>query len=148
MRLHTVWDHRGLNLLSYKYTYNTSPISLNKSPLLVGPEKVNLHLKLPFPSPERKCVGLKSSGNSLTLSSIVPKASADQYAAIHTTTGTTPVKGYSVPSVFLLFILLGRRRMRRRGGKRMRGIDGGEGGKRAREGKPKMILLYSCRSLC
>lgn len=67
----------------------------------MGPQKVNMHLKLPFPSPERKRVGLKSSGNSLTLFSIVPKASADQYTAIHTTTGTTPVKGYSVLSVFL-----------------------------------------------
>lgn len=60
----------------------------------MGPKEVNMHLKLPFPSPERKCVGLKSNGNSLILFSIVPKASADQYIAIHTTTGTTPVKGY------------------------------------------------------
>lgn len=67
----------------------------------MGPRKVNTHLKLPCLCPEKKCVGLESSGNSLTLSSIVPKANADQYTAIHTTTGTTPVKGYSFLSVFL-----------------------------------------------
>lgn len=68
----------------------------------MGPKEVNMHLKLPCLSPEKKkCVGLESSGNSLTLSSIVPKANADQYAAIHTTTGTTPVKGYSFFSVLL-----------------------------------------------
>lgn len=93
----------------------------------MGPKEVNMHLKLPFPSPERKCVGLKSNGNSLILFSIVPKASADQYIAIHTTTGTTPVKGYCLLCV-PLFILLGRRRMRRQR-ERMRGIDSEEGKK-------------------
>lgn len=75
-----------------------------------------MHLKLPHLSPEKKkkCVGLESSGNSLTLFSIVPKANADQYTAIHTTTGTIPVKGYSFFSVLSLFILAGWRRMRRR----------------------------------
>lgn len=67
----------------------------------MGPKEVNEHLKLPCLSPERKCVGLESSGNSLTLFSIVPKANADQYADIHTATGTIPVKGYSFHSVFL-----------------------------------------------
>lgn len=69
------------------------------------PKEVNTHLKLPCLSPEKKkkkCVGLESSGNSLTLLSIVPKANADQYTAIHTTTGTTLVKGYSFFSVFSL----------------------------------------------
>lgn len=127
MRLRTVWDH-NLEPFSNKYTYyNTPPLSLNKSPLLMGPRKVNMHLKLPFPSPERKCVGLKSNGNSLILFSIVPKARADQYIAIRTTTGTTPVKGYCLLCV-RLFILLGRRRMRRRR-ERLRGIDSGEGRK-------------------
>jgi len=68
----------------------------------MGPKEVNMNLKLPRLSPEEKhCVGLESSGNSLTLFSIVPKANADQYTAIHTTTGTTPVKGYSFFSVSL-----------------------------------------------
>lgn len=44
--------------------------------------------------PRKKCVGLESNSSLLTLFSIVPKANADQYTAIHTTTGTTLVKGY------------------------------------------------------
>lgn len=49
----------------------------------------------------RKCVGLESSGSSLTFFTIVPKVNADQYAATDTTTGTTLVKGYPFFFAFL-----------------------------------------------
>lgn len=50
---------------------------------------------------KKKCVGLESSGSSLTFFTIVPKANADQYPATDTTTGTTLVKGYSFLFAFL-----------------------------------------------